>query len=140
MFASSRRSRVWGAIAGLWRAYLLHDASLSLREGDVATRLVLDELDINLSSFATGLVIVIVIIVAGGGADPRALDAAILGGLAAIAGVEGIVDSRGRLRVVGFGDFAHDVDGFDDSSKYHAQYLKEVWAVIGGGSARGLLL
>lgn len=37
---------------------LLHDAGLSLGEGDVTTRLVLDELDLDLSSLAAGLVLV----------------------------------------------------------------------------------
>ena len=42
---------------------LLHDTSLSLGEGDVTTRLVLDELDLDLSALtATFLIIVIVIV------------------------------------------------------------------------------
>lgn len=44
-------------------AYLLHDTSLSLGEGNVTTRLILDKLDLDLPSLATGLVVVIVVVV-----------------------------------------------------------------------------
>ena len=57
--------------------YLLHNSSLALGESDVSTRLVLDELDFNLSSLATGLVIVVVVIVESTLA--RTLDTAIFG-------------------------------------------------------------
>lgn len=43
------------------RAHLLHDAGLALRKGDVAARLVRNELDLDLASLATTLLIVIVI-------------------------------------------------------------------------------
>lgn len=43
--------------------HLLHDSRLALGECDMATRLVGDELDLNLSSLASGLVIIIVIVV-----------------------------------------------------------------------------
>ena len=56
--------------------YLLHDTSLALGEGDVTTRLVLDELDFDLPALATWLVVVVVIVVGGAGA--RTLDAASL--------------------------------------------------------------
>jgi hypothetical protein len=45
---------------------LLHDARLPLGKCDVATRLVCDELDLNLSALATGLIIVIIVVVGGG--------------------------------------------------------------------------
>jgi hypothetical protein len=66
---------------------LLHDAGLSLGEGDVTARLVLDELDLDLSSLAAGLVVVVVIVVGGcsvGGALP--LDASLFGGNAVVVG------------------------------------------------------
>lgn len=44
--------------------HLLHDTSFSLREGNVATRLVLDEFDLNLSAFSSALLIVVIIIIA----------------------------------------------------------------------------
>lgn len=79
--------------------YLLHDTSLALGEGDVPTRLVLDELDLNLSSLAAGLVIIVVVVV---GSGARTLDAAVLHAHGAIAVV---VDRRRRVLVV-LGDFA----------------------------------
>ncbi len=42
----------------------------------MATRLVLNEFDINLASLTTWLVIVIIVVVSSGGADTRTLDAA----------------------------------------------------------------
>ncbi len=42
---------------------LLHDTSLPLRESDVTTRLISDELDLNLSSLTSGLIIIIVVVV-----------------------------------------------------------------------------
>lgn len=47
--------------------YLLHDTRLALRERDVATRLVGDELDLDLATLPAALVVV-VIVAAGGGA------------------------------------------------------------------------
>lgn len=44
-------------------AHLLHDSGLALGKGDVTTRLVGDEFDLNLPPFATGLIIIIVIVV-----------------------------------------------------------------------------
>lgn len=46
---------------------LLHDASLSLREGDVSSGFVLNEFDLNLAPLAASLLIVVVIIVSRGG-------------------------------------------------------------------------
>src|SRR3712207_3209929 len=65
-----------------WKTYLLHDTGLALGKGNVATRLVLDELDFNLSSLAAGLVVVVVIVVGG---SAGALDAAVLHAEGAIA-------------------------------------------------------
>lgn len=58
--------------------YLLHDARLPLGEGNVSTRLVLNELDLDLATLAAGLVVVVVVIVVGGGLA-LALDTARLG-------------------------------------------------------------
>jgi hypothetical protein len=86
------------------QTYLLHDAGFALGEGDVPTRLVLDELDLDLSSLAAGLVIVVVVVV---GRSARALDATVLHAHGAIAVV---VDRRRRVLVV-LGDFAgHGVE------------------------------
>ena len=82
------------------RTHLLHDAGLPLGEGDVTTRLVLDELDLNLATLAAGLVVVIVVVV-GGGAGALALDAAVLGPaivevVVFLVVVGGILDQLGR--------------------------------------------
>lgn len=45
---------------------LLHDTRLALRESDMATRLIGDELDLDLSSLASWLVIIIVVVVGSG--------------------------------------------------------------------------
>ena len=82
--------------------YLLHDAGFALGEGDVSTRLVLDELDLNLAPFAPGLVVIIVVVV--GGAGTRTLDASAL--QSAIAVIQ-IVWSSGRVGLVVGGDLAH---------------------------------
>lgn len=42
---------------------LLHDTRLPLRECDVTTRFVLDELDFNLSSFSSSLFIIVIVVV-----------------------------------------------------------------------------
>jgi hypothetical protein len=74
--------------------YLLHDTGFALGKGNVSTRLVLDELDLNLPSLAAGLVIVVVVVV-GSGARP--LHAAVLHAHGAIAVV---VQRRRRVLVV----------------------------------------
>jgi hypothetical protein len=90
-----------GSVARAAGTYLLHDAGLALGKGDVATRLVLDELDLDLPALTARLVVVIVVVV---GRRARALGAAI-----GIGGVEGavavVVQLRRRVLVV-FGDLA----------------------------------
>jgi hypothetical protein len=81
---------------------LLHDTGLALREGNVSTRLILDELDLNLASLATRLIIVIVVVV--GSAGTRALDTSAL--KRAIAILE-VVGSGGRVGLVIGGDLSH---------------------------------
>lgn len=72
----------------------------------MSARLVLDELDLNLSSLATGLVIVVVVVV--GSAGTWSLHAAALALLDAIAVADTIVVAGRRVLVV-FGEFAgHD--------------------------------
>jgi len=97
--------------ASLFRAmrvetHLLHNAGLTLREGDVSTRLVLDKLDLNLSPLTTWLVIVVVIIISGSGRGARTLDASVLSSIAQV-----ILVGRGASRVL-VSDFrSHDAEG-----------------------------
>lgn len=56
---------------------LNHDSRFTLPEGDISTRLVL-EFDLNLATFASGLVIIVIIIV-GGGRGALSLDTTSLG-------------------------------------------------------------
>ena len=56
---------------------LLHDASFSLGKGNVSTRLVLNELDFDLSSLATWLVVVVVIVVGGSGRSAWTFDTSV---------------------------------------------------------------
>lgn len=73
----------------------------------MATRLVRDELDLNLSSLASGLVIVIVVVVGGRGS--RTLDAAVLStGRNRIAIGVALLESCGRGLLVLIGDVGHD--------------------------------
>ena len=97
--ASGQAARGGGCRSVACSTYLFHDAGLALGKGDVPTRLVLDELDLNLSPLAAGLVVVVVVVV---GSGARALDAAVLHAEGAIAVV---VDRRRRVLVV-LGDFA----------------------------------
>jgi len=80
------------------RTYLLHDAGLALGKGNVTTRLVLDEFDLNLAALAAGLVVVVVVIV---GSRARTLGAAVVDGQRAI----GVVVNGGRRVLVVVGDF-----------------------------------
>jgi hypothetical protein len=83
-----------------WAAtHLLHDTGLALGEGNVSTRLVLDELDLNLPALAAGLVVVVVVVVGG---RARALGAAVC--IADIEGAVAVVVDRGRRVLVVFGD------------------------------------
>lgn len=99
--ASSRRCATVKALE--LGTHLFHDAGLALGKGDVATRLVLDELDFNLSALAAGLVVVVVIVV---GSGARALGAAV--GILLLERAVAVVDivlSRGRLLLLLVGDF-----------------------------------
>jgi len=57
---------------------LLHDAGLALGESNMTARLVGDELDLDLSSLATWLIVIVVVVVCSG--RTRALDTAIIAG------------------------------------------------------------
>lgn len=63
------------------KAHLLHDAGFTLGEGDVTTRLILNELDIDLPPLTARLVIIVVVVIRSG-AYPRALHAASVGTVA----------------------------------------------------------
>lgn len=84
---------------------LLHDAGLALGKGNVAARLVADELDLNLATLASALFVIVVVVV--GRRRALALDAARLGGRAAIANRVGVVEVAGRALLVLFGDVGH---------------------------------
>lgn len=64
-------------------AHLFHDAGLAFGKSDVPTRLVLDKLDVNLATFATGSCLVVVIII-GCGADTRSLDTTSVGAIGVV--------------------------------------------------------
>jgi hypothetical protein len=96
-------------------ADLLHDTSLALREGDVATRLVLDELDLDLATLtATLLIVLIVILTSHGGSWAL--------GTTGVAAGTGEVVTRRRLVKAGGGvsDVGHGGSGLDkDFCKGH---------------------
>ena len=65
------------------------------------TRLVLDELDVNLATFTAGGCLVVVVII-GSSADTRSLDTAVVNAI----GVGWIIRARGVL-CIGVGDVGH---------------------------------
>jgi hypothetical protein len=80
-------------------AHLLHDTSFSLGERDVATRLVGNELDLNLATLTATLLIIVVIVISD--AVAWSLDAAALGTVVAIAdGVRVVQVASGGLVVL----------------------------------------
>jgi len=94
------------------RTHLLHNTSFALGESYVSPRFVLDELDLNLSSLATRLVIVIVVVV--GSAGPWTLDAAVFAGLDSVAIADARVIMARRSVLVVFCEFTgHGVDVFE---------------------------
>lgn len=76
---------------------LLHDASFSLRKGNMPSRLVADELDLNLATLASTLLVIIVVVV--GSRRSLSLDATAFLSAAAIAtdGVRLVELGRGGL-------------------------------------------
>ena len=97
--------------------HLLHNSRFALREGNVTTRFVLDELDVDLPSLPTGLVIVIFIFIASG-VHTLTFDAAVLLRTGPVAGRKVIILDRGRLG--GIGDVGHEATG-----------KKEFWRSVG---------
>lgn len=69
----------------------------------MAARLILNELDVDLTTLSAGFVVVVVVVV-GCGADARTLDATVVGAI----GIVGVIGAR-RLWCVGVGDVCHDV-------------------------------
>lgn len=84
-----------GSYIATGSVYLLHDTSLPLGESDVATRLILDELDFNLAAFTARLVIIIVVVL---GAHAIALGAT---GIAVARLLQVIVLAGGELVIDG---------------------------------------
>lgn len=70
----------------------------------MATRLILDELDLNLSALATGLVLIIIVVV---GAHARAFGTAVVSG-AVTGGLLQLVLSGRRVLLTNSGDVGHD--------------------------------
>lgn len=93
------------------RTDLLHNTSLALGKGDVSTRLVADELDLNLATLAAALLIIVVLVVGGG--LSLTLHAAGFLGCAAIADGVRVVKLGRRGLVVLIGDVGHGVTGLD---------------------------
>jgi hypothetical protein len=83
--------------------HLLHDASFALGESNVSPGFVLDELDFNLASLASWLVVVVIVVV--GCAGSRTFDAAVLAALDSVAIANGVVVA-GRGVLVVFGELA----------------------------------
>jgi hypothetical protein len=104
-------------------AYLLHDAGFSLGEGDVPTRLVADELDLNLPPFASALFVVIVVIV---GTRTLAFDAAGLGGDRIAIAVR-LVQVGGRCLVVLIRDVGHFPPSIIECRPYKADRKRQKW-------------
>lgn len=87
------------------KTYLLHDTSLALGKGNVATRLVADELDFDFAALAAALVIIIIIVIGRGRAG--ALDTAGFVVDIAIAHGMRVVKLGGRGLFVLIGDVGH---------------------------------
>lgn len=111
--------------------HLLHDAGLALREGDVTTRLVLDELDFDLPPLATGLVVVVVLLlhlVVGA----RSLDTA-AGIASSVAIARDLVVVAGRRVLVVLGDLGgHDV--WERGRKRYCVVNLTLWGRKGWGA------
>ena len=85
-------------------AHLFHYTGFPLRESNVTTRLVLNELDVNLSSLAPRLVIVVVIVVSGS-RNAWTLDASSI----AVAVASQRVVSAGTVLSIGILDVGHSL-------------------------------
>lgn len=94
-----------GRLVGMKHTDLLHDARLSLGEGNVSTRLVADELYFNLATLTAAFLIIVIFIV--GGNRTRALYTAPLGDGITIAHRVWLVEVGGGGLVVMVGDVGH---------------------------------
>lgn len=83
------------------QTYLLHNTSLTLGKGNVTTRLVLDELDLDLATLTARLVIVIVVVL---GAHAAALGTA---GVSAVARLLQVVVVWRELLLTDSGHIGH---------------------------------
>ena len=103
--------------------YLLHNTSLPLGESDMATRLILYKLDLNLAALTTGLIIIVIVIL---GAHAAALGAA---GVSAVAGLLQLIVTGRKLLVRDSSHVGHD----------GSWYRKVIWEVEGdvGASPKG---
>ena len=105
---------------------LLHDAGLALGESDVTTRLVLDELDLNLSPLATWLVVVVVIVVGGGARS-------LCRSLSAVAVADRVIVGGRRRVLVVLCDFAgHDGDWWSMGMTIRAPCLTLLFSAAWG--------
>jgi hypothetical protein len=87
----------------------------------VSTRLISDELDLNLSTLAAGLIIVIIVVVCGGWS--LALDATVIADRIAVS--DGmLIEGGGRTLVVLVGDVGH----YDELCKVRREYSFELSA------------
>lgn len=105
----NERSRRVGGRA----THLLHDTSLPFREGNVATGLVLDELDLNLSTLATGLIVIVVVVL---GAQTAAFgDVVVSGAVASSRGLlEVFVGGRRGILLTNGSDVGHGGQGREE--------------------------
>ena len=90
----------------VWRTYLLHNTSLSLGEGDVTTRLVLDELDLDLSTLAGAFLIIVIIIVSTSHRSSSSLGASSISAVASqVVTGRRVVETGVRVELISHGDF-----------------------------------
>ena len=94
-------------IGGLGRddggsAYLLHNTSLALGKGNVTTRLILDELDLDLTTLPSRLVVIIIVVF---GTHAVALGPT---GIGAVARLLQVIVLVGREFLVDGGHVGHD--------------------------------
>ena len=90
------------------RSYLLHDPGFPLGEGNVASRFVLNELDLDLPPLPTGFIVIVVVVI-GRGAGPWAFGATIdiQGSIIAVTRYGCWVLCRRRGLLVVIGDLSH---------------------------------
>ena len=91
---------------------LLHDTSLSLGEGDVTTRLVLDELNLDLSTLTAALLIIVVVVVSTSHRGSGSLGASRVGAVASeVITWRRVVKTGVGVELVSHGEFGWTKDG-----------------------------